>query len=161
MNYVNNDEHYIVGYVKTYEELLQLIQDFEMSFAAKFAKYMRCPKEFGQRSKYFQIKKILRKDVKAELCYNMYLYITAWEKEMAKIQLEESKGKGGRHKTLTCDQVSTIPIVERCNLPKDILTGGMSFDCQLGPGEQCTDEAICSKMGKRAKCKLKNQFSNT
>ena len=52
---------------------------------------------------------------------------------MAKIQLEERKGKGGRHQMLTCDQVSMIPIVGRCNLPKDILTGGMSFDCQLGP----------------------------
>ena len=39
-NYINNDEHYIVGFVKTHEELLQLIQDFEMSFTAKFVKYM-------------------------------------------------------------------------------------------------------------------------
>ena len=39
---------------------------------------------------------------------------------MVKIQLEESKGKGGRHQILTCDQVSMI-------------TEGMSFDCQLGP----------------------------
>ena len=70
--------------------------------------------------------------MKADLCYNMHLYITAWQKETVKIQLEESKGKGGRHQMLTSDQVSTIPVVGRYNLPKDILTGGMSFDCQLG-----------------------------
>ena len=114
---------------------MQLIQDFEMSFTAKFAKYLRWPKNFGERSKYFKIKKIIHKkeDVKADLCYNMHLCITAWQKETVKIPLEESKGKGGRHQTLTCDQVSMIPIVGRCNLLKDILTGGMSFDCQLGP----------------------------
>ena len=39
-NYINNDEHYIAGFVKTYQELVQLIQDFEMSFTAKFAKYL-------------------------------------------------------------------------------------------------------------------------
>ena len=71
--------------------------------------------------------------MKAKLCYNMHLYITAWQKEATKIKLKESKGKGRRHQTLTCDQVSMIPIVGRCNLPKDILAGGMSFDCQLGP----------------------------
>ena len=57
---------------------------------------------------------------------------------MVKIQLEESKGKGGRPQMLTCDQVSMIPIVGRSNLPKDILTGGESFDCQLGPQRNST-----------------------
>ena len=56
-NYVNNDKHYVVGFVKTYQELVQLIQDFEMSFTTKFAKYLRRPKNFGERSKYFKIKK--------------------------------------------------------------------------------------------------------
>ena len=50
-----------------------------------------------------------------------------------KIQLEGSKGKDRRHQILTCDQVSTIPIVGQSNLPKDIFAGGMSFNCQLGP----------------------------
>ena len=39
MNYVNNDEHYIVGYVKTCEELLQLIQDFEIVAQRKSRKH--------------------------------------------------------------------------------------------------------------------------
>ena len=71
--------------------------------------------------------------MKADLCYNMHLYITAWQKEMAKIQLEESKGKGGRHQMLTCHQVSHDSNSREVQLTKDILTGGMSFDCQLGP----------------------------
>ena len=62
-----------------------------------------------------------------------YLQIKGWQKETAKIQLEESKGKGGKPLTLTRDQVSIIPIVGHSNLPKDILARGMSFDCQLGP----------------------------
>ena len=56
-NYVNNDKNYIVDFVKTYQELVQFIQDFEMSFAAKFAKYLQWQKNFGERSKYFSIKK--------------------------------------------------------------------------------------------------------
>ena len=39
-NYINNYEHYVVGFAKTYQELVQLIQDFKMSFTAKFAKYL-------------------------------------------------------------------------------------------------------------------------
>ena len=33
-NYINNDEHYVVGFVKSYQELMQLIQEYEMAFTA-------------------------------------------------------------------------------------------------------------------------------
>ena len=45
----------------------------------------------------------------------------------------ENKGKGGRHATLTSDQISKLQIVGMSNVPKDVLNGGLSYDCQLGP----------------------------
>ena len=45
----------------------------------------------------------------------------------------ESKGKGGRPATLTSDQISKLQIVAMSNVPKDVLNGGLYYDCQLGP----------------------------
>ena len=104
-----------------------------LQFWGVYKKFLDPPKT--HTNNFWGYKKVIHKkqDLKAEFSYIMHLYITAWQKETVKIQLEGSKGKGGRHQTLTCDQVSTIPIVGQSNLLKDILARGMSFGCQLGP----------------------------
>ena len=55
LKYIDNNEYYVIRYIKNCAQLEELLQEYQMSLSVKVVKRFRRPKNFGERSKYIYI----------------------------------------------------------------------------------------------------------